>query len=105
MSAFVPRYLDCRDMGHAWERANDTTRSEEGSVVSFTRSLRCTRCRTIRKDEYRVNAGEIQRRKAGYAYPEGYIVKGGLSRGEARMLLWMPRTVVRTDRFGNRVSA
>lgn len=104
MSAFVPKYLDCRDLGHAWERSNDTTKTTRGAVTRFTRTVQCSRCSTIRKDEYQVG-DTIYRRKGGYTYPPGYVVKGGMTRGEARMLLWMPRVEVAGDLMERRKSA
>lgn len=92
MSVFTPRFLECRDLGHAWEQAGDVVRhSSPNNIRSFTRVLRCTRCSTERRDEYRVGNNVVQPRKKGYRYPTGYQVRGGLSRGEARMLLFYPR--------------
>lgn len=91
MSAFDSRYLECRDLGHAWERASDVVRTVEGGVRSFKRVLQCTRCKTLRKDEFRVT-DSVSPKGRQYAYPKGYVVKGGLSRSDARMLLFYPRT-------------
>jgi hypothetical protein len=90
VSAFDTRFLDCRDMGHAWERASDVVRSNSGGVRSFKRTLKCLRCETMRQDEYKVG-DVVTARGRRYAYPKGYQVKGGMSRGEARMLLYYPR--------------
>lgn len=93
MSAFTPRFLECRDLGHAWERDGDVVRMFDGQVRSFTRVVKCSRCETTRKDEYRVSEAVVTPRKNRYQYPSGYRVKGGMSKGEARMLLFYPRVV------------
>lgn len=91
MSAFDTGFLDCRDMGHAWERASDVTKERSGGVVSFSRVLKCQRCETVRQDKYVVGDVVVSAKGKTYKYPKGYQVKGGMSRGEARMLLFYPR--------------
>lgn len=98
MSAFDTGFLDCRDMGHSWERASDTTKERSGGIVSFSRALRCVRCGTVRQDRYSVGVDAVSAKGKRYTYPKGYVVKGGMSRGEARMLLWMPTTMVHKRR-------
>ena len=78
-------------MGHAWDRASDVVREVRGNVRWFKRALKCARCETVRWDEYRV-ADVVSAKGRRYSYPKGYQVKGGMSRGEARMLLFYPRT-------------
>lgn len=96
MSVFDSRFLDCRDMGHAWERASDIVKERgDDGVLRFSRVLRCSRCTTMRRDEFVV--GDVVKPKGrGYTYPKGYQVKGGLSRGEARLLLVYPKRTVKT---------
>lgn len=105
MSAFQPKFLDCRDLGHSWEPVGDVVSERSEATLSFTRTLRCSRCMTERRDQYHFAQGTVQKRKAGYTYPVGYQVKGGLSRGEARVLLWMPRTTVHKSVLKRRASA
>lgn len=64
-------------------------RSTEMGVRAFKRTLRCSRCGTERRDAYRVT-DVVSPRGRSYSYPKGYVVKGGMSRSDARIMLFWP---------------
>ena len=105
MSAFNRTFLQCRDMGHAWDQIGDVIRQRTESRITFTRSLRCARCGTERRDEYRIDSNTVQKRKAGYTYPNGYQVRGGMTRGDARLIMWEPGVEMDRERFEARRTA
>jgi len=68
-------------MGHNW-RPYTAARYKDGG---FKRTLRCTRCRTLRHQEIS-RQGLIER--SHYEHPEGYLSKGvGHIVGEGRGVL------------------
>lgn len=60
-------FLECRELGHAWR---PHTASWNADSRSFDRTLRCTRCRTLRV-EVLSPRGEVLSRH--YVYPESYL--------------------------------
>lgn len=69
-------YLECRDLKHSWTWATDFVDYKDGGkIVSVTRALRCTRCRTVRYDEY--SAKTMEKVRGSYSYPDGYHITGG----------------------------
>ena len=73
-------YLDCRDLQHGWVYASDidVKTSRTGRVVGFTRSLRCTRCDTVRRDKYDVEQNVPVLASRSYDYPEYYLMQSPL---------------------------
>jgi len=63
-------FMQCRDVGHAWE-VELILRDESDSRL-VRRTARCLRCQTVRTDVIRLRDGLIWRR--GYQYPNGYHV-------------------------------
>lgn len=60
-------YVQCRTLGHAWEKIPRTQRTKEWVGYGF--ALRCTRCHTERYDDFD-HVGELSRRQ--YGYPDDY---------------------------------
>ena len=81
----IPRYLECRTYGHAWEEA-EVLMEKKGFLVA---RLFCMRCHTSRVDLVRQRTGEVLKRK--YKYPFGYLVKGGVQRAAARREMYEER--------------
>lgn len=71
-------FLACRDMRHAWQWQTDYTPSTVGAGrkarATVVRSLICTRCKTVRYDEYALP--DFDRVKSTYTYPDNYVTKG-----------------------------
>lgn len=75
------KYLHCRELGHLW-RPFTAGRHPDGG---FTRTLRCTRCKTRREQELS-STGMVLTNQ--YKHPDGYLTEGmGRIVGEGRGLL------------------
>jgi len=93
VSGMTDRYLDCREVGHSWERPSfglaepvqmGSTRSRrlanQGRLGR--RFMECSRCTCQREDYVSRATGELISRR--YTYPEGYLIKGqGRPRADA----------------------
>jgi hypothetical protein len=74
-------YLECRELGHNW-RPHVVQWNDNGG---YDRSLRCTRCRTVR-EQVLSNRGAVI--SSQYVYPDGYTTDGlGRVVGEGRDML------------------
>jgi len=81
--------ITCRDLRHSWERSGDHVLIEQkGQVRHFSRTLECSRCETLRIDEYTMSSFSLARVRSRYKYPEGYQVPGGLPTEKARFILF-----------------
>lgn len=68
--------LHCRELGHTWR---PLVAAWEPESRSFHRALRCSSCRTERRQVLTAHGGVVSNR---YVYPEGYLanhVEGGVS--------------------------
>jgi hypothetical protein len=68
--------LHCRELGHTWR---PLVASWEPESRTFHRALRCSSCRTERRQVLNSHGGVVSN---GYVYPEGYLasnVEGVLS--------------------------
>lgn len=75
------KYLHCRELGHLWRPWKAGHHPDGG----YTRTLRCTRCRTKREQELSERGMVMTSR---YIHPEGYLSEGiGRITGEGRGLL------------------
>lgn len=87
-------FLMCREMGHRWLPHD----AEEHDDKSFTRVLRCPRCRT-RKIQDITARGAIERTR--YQHPDGYLHEGmGRIAGDGRGILRLEsikRTITKKD--------
>jgi len=92
-------YLQCRDMGHSWEWHTDhiLMSTTNGDPTRFSRELACERCTTRRIDRFAIESGHIVRLGNGYRYAPDYQVKGGLSRQDARDLVFADVLTTATD--------
>jgi len=63
------RYLNCRELGHVWK--SWTVEFDESSH-SYLRQLRCSGCKSLRKQLLDRHAGVI---KNSYDYSPGYLAK------------------------------
>ena len=61
------KYLNCRELGHVWRH---WTVEFDNASKSYHRQLRCSGCRTIRKQLLDSHAGVI---KNSYDYSSGYL--------------------------------
>lgn len=94
MALHLPKHMECRDLGHAWDRIGDLVADRnEGGVNEYHRLLSCIRCGTQRTDVFRFEDRLVRPERKKYTYAKGYIVKGGLSRAEARAFLFFPTTM------------
>lgn len=92
MAEFEPRFLECRDLNHAWSYEGDLiTDRDSGGIREFHRQVVCMRCGTTRTDIFHVTDRLVFTDKRRYKYAKGYQVKGGLNKQEARFLLLFPR--------------
>lgn len=84
----VLKYVECRDMGHPWRRIKDEVYGESIGLVyvHYLRTMRCTRCRSmkvLRLDEHGRKVMSDSR-----VYADGYIVQGlGRIAGEAKAVI------------------
>jgi predicted DNA-binding protein (MmcQ/YjbR family) len=68
--------LECRDLKHSWRwRTDFFDLKEGGKIVSVFRSLECSRCLTIRYDEY--SYPHMNKVRSSYGYQPGYHISGG----------------------------
>lgn len=78
--------LDCRDLGHAWHKTNDTnvTRGPRGKYIEFTRVDECERCGTTRRRVYEVPSFRIK--SSSMTYADQYLAPKGkrYARADAR---------------------
>lgn len=89
-----PISLLCRDMRHGWNPVGDTVLLEKrGQIRTFSRTLECFRCSTVREDIYEITASGVARVRTAYRYPHGYHVKGGLPVSTVRYLLFKNATM------------
>ena len=88
----------CRDIRHAWEPAGDNVLIEQqGQVRHFARSLQCSRCETVRVDEYKISRVAIARVRTRYWYPENYRVPGGIKVADVRFALFKNAPLIKQD--------
>jgi hypothetical protein len=76
------RQLHCRELGHNWK---PLTVSWDRKARAYDRQLRCSMCRTIRR-QVLDSSGHVLRN--GYAYPDGYLATGvqkGITRDVFRL--------------------
>jgi hypothetical protein len=74
-------FLHCRELGHNW-RPNTAGKYKDGG---YLRVLRCSRCRTKRREELTSTGMKIS---TSYEHPDGYLTDGiGRIVGEGRGLL------------------
>lgn len=78
------RQLDCRELGHKWK---PWTVQWDRQAKAYDRQLRCTSCKTIRK-QVLDSSGHVLRNS--YEYPDGYLAGknvevGALSRDVFRL--------------------
>lgn len=81
ISELTPEALECRELGHAWEKAYREwlRRNPKGKTVSEDRVLRCMRCKAERRIQYDINAEIGKFQPTGYRrtyYPPGYVMRG-----------------------------
>lgn len=70
-----PNFLDCRDLGHQWDRTHDdVTYGARKTVVEFTRNTVCQRCHCTRREVFEVPS--FRRKSVSMWYPDGYLVEG-----------------------------
>lgn len=96
-AALPDEYLLCREIGHVWQ---PYTATWVGKLRRFERVLRCTRCRTDRK-QLLDSRGHIT--SSSYDYPDGYAHEGGRIMGADRDRLHLEslkRLIERTDEQG-----
>lgn len=75
LSNIKEEYLECRDLKHAWTWSTDfVDYKDDGKVVSVIRALQCSRCRTIRYDEYAPKT--FDKIRSRYSYPGEYHIPG-----------------------------
>lgn len=88
----------CRDLRHAWEAAGDNVLIEhQGQVRHFARSLECSRCGTVRVDEYKISMVSIARVRTRYVYPENYRVPGGIKVADVRFAMFRNAPMIKKD--------
>lgn len=76
LSTLPEKFLDCRDMMHAWKRSGGyrPVGAAKGNVKFLKRAVVCTRCGTEREDVYSMRT--MDKVSTSYHYPEGYQIKG-----------------------------
>lgn len=76
------RFLHCRELGHNWKPWKAAGHADGG----FERTLRCTRCRTLRVEQLTNRGGKLS---SQYKHPDGYLQEAGAGRivGEGRDVL------------------
>lgn len=68
--------LACRDLKHAWTWATDFVDVKDGGkIVSVIRALSCSRCGTIRYDEFGLPS--MNKVRTSYTYQQDYHIFGG----------------------------
>lgn len=89
---------ECRDLRHSWERTGDVVLlKQQGLVRHFARHLTCTRCETVRTDEYLINRTSVARVRTRYSYPDGYRVPGGIKVADVRFALFNNAPMIKKD--------
>lgn len=63
------KVLHCRELGHNWR---PWVARWETESRSYYRELRCSNCRTVRKQVLNSHGGVVSN---SYAYPDGYMAK------------------------------
>lgn len=75
ISSYRATYLDCRIgmSGHNWRWLTDfkIVRDTRGNITEFSRSRRCTRCKSESVKVYDGKTGTVIRR--AYRYADGYM--------------------------------
>jgi hypothetical protein len=70
LSHMTQSHIECRDYGHSWRRHNVVWRKSERS---YERVLRCTRCRTLRRDLLNSDGDPV---RSNYEYADHYLIDG-----------------------------
>lgn len=65
---YDPKYLNCRDLRHAWERKG-FFRTPDGTIRQV---LQCLRCKAIGNDEF--TRSGVRTRPRRYQYRDGYRI-------------------------------
>lgn len=87
--------MECRDLRHSWEPVGDVILIEEmGQVRHFSRTLECSRCDTLRVDEYKISNFSLARVRSHYQYPEGYTIRGGIKIADVRFRMFQNAQMV-----------
>jgi hypothetical protein len=78
---------------HSWDYVGDLVadRDPNTGIKEYHRIIQCVRCQTQRVDVFRVEHNLVRPHRRTYKYPKGYRVPGGLSKAEARALMFFPR--------------
>lgn len=75
-------YLICRDLGHSWNFLNDSVlwgADKRPQIV--TRTLKCMRCPTQRKDSYHIPSLAKVVNSTRYTYPDQYLIGDDVTKG------------------------
>lgn len=89
---------ECRDLRHSWERTGDVVLIEQqGQVKHFARTLQCSRCETVRTDEYKISMVSVARVRSRYSYPDGYRVPGGVKVADVRFAMFRNAPMIKQD--------
>jgi hypothetical protein len=102
MSPVTDRQLSvsgtCRDIRHSWKSVGDNVLIEQqGQVRHFSRALECSRCETVRVDEYKISRVSIARVRTRYFYPQDYRIPGGVKVADIRFLLFRNAPMVAVE--------
>lgn len=70
------RYLECRDLMHAWEVIDDFRAVPEtkDSYGYIERTVCCMRCEAVRTERYQETKDGLIRTRTKYEYPAGYTL-------------------------------
>ena len=93
-----PQHLECREMGHIWRPWSVRWVPDH---LTLERILRCTRCRSKKKQEVDRNGTLISR--GGYEYADGYSLDIGRIAGGAKDALRLVSILRQVETIGNKV--
>jgi hypothetical protein len=88
-------FLQCRDLRHSWVITTDfhvVTPQDGDAATRLVRDLRCSRCRTERRDVFAPTRHGVEKIGAAYSYPEDYKI-AGIPRGVK------PQAMIRQEEY------